>query len=342
MKSNNIVIEFSPKTVVWVIATVIALWLVITIKEVLVILFLSYIFAAAINPFVDRLEKKRIPRVLAIFLVYLVIIAVVALFVETVVPPLVNQASQLVQDSGQYVDRLNNFTQSLNPSFRGKVVDIISNVGNSISSINTGDVVGKAFGVFSGAVGMIAVLVISFYLLIQKDGVEKALAFILPPKYHQKSFKISRKIELKMSSWVRGQLFLALLIFVINYIALSILNVDMALTLALLSGLLEMLPIIGPIVAGAAATLVALTISPLLALIVAAWYILVQQLENHVLVPQVMKKSVGLNPILVIVAILVGGKVMGFWGVLISVPIFACLAVIIDELWQKNKEEQWK
>jgi len=101
MKSNNIVIEFSPKTVVWVIATVIALWLVITIKEVLVILFLSYIFAAAINPFVDRLEKRRIPRVLAIFLVYMVIIGTVALFVEAVVPPLVNQASQLVQDSGQ-------------------------------------------------------------------------------------------------------------------------------------------------------------------------------------------------------------------------------------------------
>lgn len=339
MKNKNIIIEFSPKTVLWVIATVAALWLVITIKEVLVILFLSYIFAAAINPFVDRLEKKKVPRVAAIFVVYIIIIAIVALFIEIVVPPLVNQASQLVHNSGKYIERINSFASSLNPELRGKFVDIVGGVGNSISSINTGEVVIQAFGVFSGAVGLIAVLVISFYLLIQKNGVEKALAFLLPRKYHQKSFAISRKIEIKMSSWVRGQLFLAFLIFVINYIALSILKVDMALTLALLSGLLEMLPIIGPIVAGAAATLVALTISPLLALIVAAWYILVQQLENHILVPQVMKKSVGLNPILVIVAILVGGKVMGFWGILIAVPIFACLAVIFDELWKKNKEE---
>ena len=339
MKNKSIVIEFSPKTVLWVIATVVALWLVITIKEVLVILFLSYIFAAAINPFVNRLERRKIPRVLAIFSMYILIIAFVALFVEIVVPPLANQISQLVQDSGKYVDKLNSFTQSINPTFREKFIDIVGNVGNSFTSVNTGDLVGKAFGVFSGALALVAVLAISFYLLLQKDGVEKALAFLLPPKYHQKSFNISRKIEVKMSSWVRGQLFLALIIFIVNYIALSVLKVDMALTLALLSGLLEMLPIIGPIVAGTAAALVALTISPLLAIIVAAWYILVQQLEAHFLVPQVMKKSVGLNPILVIVALLVGGKVMGIWGVLIAVPIFACLAVVFDELWKKNKEE---
>jgi predicted PurR-regulated permease PerM len=336
MNNKKIIIDFSPKTIIWVIASVVALWLILVIREVLVVIFLSYIFAAALDPLVDKLQRKKLPRALAILLLYLGIIAFLALFIGLVVPPAVSQINEFVQNSGNYVDKITSYFQHLNPSIRITIVEALSNAGNALGGINAGAVVGKVFGVFSGAVGFVAVFVIAFYLLLQKDGVEKAITAILPEKYHQKAFTVSRRISFKMSSWVRGQLFLAFIIFVINFIGLSILKVDMALTLALISGLLELLPIIGPIVAGVLATLIALTSSPLLALIVAVWYILVQQLENHILVPQIMKKSVGLNPILVIVAILIGGKVMGFWGVLIAVPVFACIAVIIEELKKKG------
>lgn len=337
MKNSNITIEFSPKTIVWVIATVVALWLVWTIREVLVIVFLAYIFAAALDPVVDRLEKKKLPRSASVLLIYAVIAAVGALFIELVVPPTVTQLGQLAQDSNLYVDKLTSFVHGINPSLEASLSAALANATDSLNGLNATQIAGKAFGFFSGAVGLIAVFVIGFYLLVQKDGVEKGLAAILPTKYQATAFSLSRKISKKMSSWVRGQLFLAFIIFLLNFIALSILHVDMALTLALISGVLELLPIIGPIVAGILATLVALAVSPLLALIVAIWYIVVQQLENHILVPQIMNKSVGLNPIVVIVAILVGGKVMGFWGVLIAVPVFACISVVFEEFRKKIK-----
>lgn len=336
MKDNHITIEFSFKTILWVIATVVALWLVVTIKEVLVILFLAYIFAAALDPIVDTLEKKKLPRSVAILLLYVAIIAVGVLFVELVVPPTIAQVSQLAKDSNLYIDKISLFLKDINPSLETAGRQVLSKTLGSLSGSNINQIAGTAIGFFTGALGLIAVFVIGFYLLIQRDGVEKGLSAILPQKYQKRAFAISREIAKKMSSWVRGQLFLAFVIFLLNYIALTILHVDMALTLALISGVLELLPIIGPIVAGVLAALIALATSPLLAIIVAIWYIVVQQLENHILVPQIMKKSVGLNPIIVIVAILVGGKVMGFWGVLISVPVFACISVIFEE-FKKNK-----
>ncbi|MFA5197507.1 MAG: AI-2E family transporter [Patescibacteria group bacterium] len=332
MKNKSIVIEFSPKTILWVIATVVAIWFFLAVRDILIILFLAFIFAAAIEPFVNRLEKKRWPRSLAILTIYLAIIAIMALFLELIVPPLINQITQLVQDSGKYADTINTYLQNVNPAIKDPAIKALENIGNSISGNGSGQIVNKAFGFFSGAFGLIAVFVIAFYMLVQKNGVEKVLEAVLPKRYLSTSISVSRKISSRMSSWVRGQLFLALVIFLANYIALTILRVDMALTLAILSGILELLPIIGPIVAGITAALVALTVSPLLALIVGAWYILVQQLENHILVPQIMKKSVGLNPIIIIVAILVGVQLMGVWGALIAVPVVACISVIYEEL----------
>ena len=332
MKNKSVIIEFSPKTILWVIATVVAIWLFLAIKGILIILFLAFIFAAALEPFVNRLEKRRWPRSLSILVIYLLIIAALGLFLELIIPPLINQITQLVQDSGKYADTINSYVQNVNPVIKDPVIKALENISGSISSAGGGQIVNKAFGFFSGAFGLIAVFVIAFYMLLQKNGVEKVLESILPKKYHKTSFTVSRKISGRMSSWVRGQLFLALVIFVVNYIALTILQVDMALTLAILSGILELLPIIGPIVAGVMAALVALTISPFLALIVGAWYILVQQLENHILVPQIMKKSVGLNPIVVIVAILIGVQLMGIWGALIAVPVVACISVVYEEL----------
>jgi predicted PurR-regulated permease PerM len=142
-----------------------------------------------------------------------------------------------------------------------------------------------------------------------------------------------------MTAWLRGQVILGLIIFAVTLVGLSILKVNYALTLAVIAGLLEVLPIIGPIVAGGLAVLIALTQSPLLALIVMGFYLLVQQLENHILVPQVMKKSLGLNPIAVILAIIIGGKLLGFIGILISVPVTAAIGVLLEEFVKKQEEE---
>jgi predicted PurR-regulated permease PerM len=336
-REKRVVIEFSPKSILWVVFTVVAIWLVYVLREIFVIAFLSYIFSAAAEPFIDKLEKKKIPRSVGIIGLYLAVIGLLVLFIRLIIPPAVDQITEFARNSNIYLERLNEYFKGLGPDFADTVKNTLLSF---ISTVTERGVITQALGIFSGILGLITVFVISFYLLWQKNGLEKFIKTYIPTRYQDKSISVSKKISSKMSIWVRSQLFLCVLIFVINWIGLSILRVDFALVLALISGVLELLPIIGPIIAGAAAALIALTVSPLLALLVVIWYIAVQQLENHVLVPQIMKKSLGLNPITVILAILIGGKILGVIGIIIAVPVAVSVSIISKEIW-KGREGKW-
>lgn len=144
--------------------------------------------------------------------------------------------------------------------------------------------------------------------------------------------KMMIKIEEKLGAWLRGQLFLSIIIGLVSYIGLLIFNIPYALPLALLAGVMEIIPVIGPIISAIPAVLIALTISPILALGVAAMYFVIQQLENHLIVPQVMKRAVGLNPLVVILAIAIGSRILGFAGALLAVPLAVVIQIIAAEI----------
>jgi predicted PurR-regulated permease PerM len=334
MKDKAVTIEFSLRTVIWAIITVAAIWLVFRVVDIIVIVFLSYIFAAAINPTIDRLEKRKIPRFFGILAIYVGAIAILVLLFTLIIPPAVSQVKGLAQNSGMYIGRVNSYIHGISPD-ASKIVNSTLN-GFAKTLGNQGGVLSQALGVFSGMLGLIVVLFISFYLLLQKNGIEKAIAQYMPSQHYDRSIKVARKISLKMSAWLRGQLFLSVTLAILDFLALTILGVPLALTLAIISGFLEFLPIIGPLTAGALAAIIALSVSPLLALIVIIWYVVLQQFEQHLIAPLIMKKTVGLNPVTIIVAVLVGGKILGILGILIAVPVVAALSVIVEEFYKKK------
>jgi len=338
MDERKVIIEFSYKTILWVIAVVLTLWLAITLKEVLVALLLSFILAMAINPLVDWLQKKKVPRTLSVVGVILAVIAVIFLVIRLILPPFVNEITNIISNRSDYVLKITGYLQHLSPVLRDNLTVFLNNFLGTLGNLNFDGVISSAKGVFNGIIEVILVLVLCFYLLQNNKGIEGAVVAYVPKQHQKRTLSIYRKISGKMTSWLRGQVILGVIIFAISLIGLSILKVEYALTLAIMAGLLEVLPIIGPIVAGGLAVLIALTQSPLLALIVLAFYVLIQQLENHILVPQVMKKSLGLNPIAVILAIIVGGKLLGFVGILISVPIAAAVGVLLEEFIKKQEE----
>lgn len=339
MDEQKVVIEFSVKTILWVLATVLALWLVVTIKDVLVTVLLAFILAMAVTPLVDLLEKKKVPRSISVGGVIIAVIGLTYLAIRLIVPPLVSEVSNLLANKTDYISTVTNYLQNLNPAIRDSVTSSLNNLFSSAGSINVDGVISGARGVFNGLIEVILVLVLSFYLLLNNKGVEGTVVTYVPKQQQKRILSIYRKISAKMTSWLGGQAILGVIIFIIDFIVLSILHVNYALTLALLAGLFEVLPYIGPIVSGGLAVLIALTQSPVLALIVLAFYILVQQLENHILVPQVMRKSLGLNPIVVILAIIIGGKLLGFIGILVAVPIAAAMGVLLEEFVKKQEEE---
>lgn len=149
--------------------------------------------------------------------------------------------------------------------------------------------------------------------------------------------KLITNIQEKLGSWFRGQLFLSAVIGGLSFIGLTILDIPYAIPLALMAGIMEVVPVIGPIISSFPAILVALTISPILGLIVGVMYFVIQQLENHLIVPQVMKKAVGLNPLVVILTIAVGSRLLGFAGALLAVPIAVVIQILVTEIIEQQK-----
>jgi predicted PurR-regulated permease PerM len=338
MDERKVVIEFSFKTIFWVMAVVFSLWLIVTLKDVLMTILLSFILAMAVTPLVDYLQRKKVPRTISVIAVIVTIIGIISLAVRLILPPFVEQLTNILNNRTEYVLKITGYLQHLSPVLRDNLTVFLNNFIGSFGSLNLNGIVSGAKGVFNGIIELVLILVLTFYLLQSNKGVEGAVVSYVPRQHQKRVLSIYRKIANKMSHWMRGQIFLSIIIFLINLVGLGILKVEYALTLAIISGLLEVLPIIGPIVAGGLAVLIALTQSPLLALIVFAWFVLVQQAENHILVPQVMKKSLGLNPIAVIIAIVIGGKLLGIVGILVAVPVAAAIGVLFEEFIKKQEE----
>jgi len=292
-------------------------WLVIEIKEVLIAIFISYILMAAISPYVEFLEKYRLPKIIAVLIPYLIALAFVFLIIMSLLPFFVSQIQLLFNRLPSYLEgNLAAFgIENLN-SFAGSEFESIGRNAFSLTS--------KVFG---GFISVIYVIAISFYLLLYKNSARKGFAFIFPKNEQDKVIKTLTLVEEKLGSWLRGQIVLSGSIGVLTWIVLTLLGVEFALPLAILAGLLEIIPTIGPILSAIPAIIVAFTISPILAVIVTIAYFFIQLFENNVLVPRIMQKAVGLNPIVIIIGIIIGGKLLGVAGALLAIPFISLIVV---------------
>lgn len=304
------------------------LWLV---RDIVLLLLLSLILASAMDPMVDYFNKIKIPRAVSVLTVYILVFSIAGLIVYLLIPPAIEQFKVLADNWPQYLSSLQSRTGI--GSF-GSYLDLNA-IKNFFSGGSSG-VLTKTVGVFNGVFSFITVLVISFYLVANEKGMKSFISTLLPEKHHEFTMGLLEKIQKKMGMWVLGQIILSLSIFVLTYIGLSILRVENALFLALLAGLLEIVPYIGPFLSAVPAVFFAFIQSPPLALAVALLYLLVQKTEGYVLVPKVMEKTVGTSPLVVLVALLVGLKLAGVVGLLIAVPLVSGITVVVNEIYSNK------
>ena len=317
---NSYKIDISHKTIFFLTAFLALLAALFLIRDVIILLFVAVIFMSALSPLVSRLEKLKIPKALAIALLYVIIISVVAALVTFVVTPFTEQTATLTTNLPEYL------------------VTIIPESGfidRSVLQQEFGNFSKNALGVsvaiFNNFIAFISIAVLTFYLLLERENLDKLLSqFFLRKEDRIK--RTTKRIEEKLGSWMRGQIALTLIIGVTSYIGLTLLGVPYALPLAILAGVLEIIPVIGPIISAIPAILIAFLISPFTAGMVALFYFVLQQLENHLIVPQVMKKAVGLNPLIVILAVAIGGRLLGIPGALLAVPITVVMQIITEDL----------
>lgn len=331
---SKVKFDISMKAILKVALVVIGIWFIYTIRDILVLLFFVLIIVAAFAPLVNKMSKVM-PRVLAVIILALIFLGALTAIGFLIIPTLIVQIGQLAVNMPVILSHLDPFYQKFNLSV-GNYQDMLLKLSSQIGGVTAG-IYTTTLGFISGLVAVITILVLSFYLLLEKTSIQKLIHDLAPADQETNILSIIRKIGLKMGNWLRGQGILMLVIGLADGIVLFVLGVPYALILAIWGGLTESIPYIGPWLGLIPAIIIAYTVSPLTAFFVLIAYILVQQLEAQFLVPKIMGKAVGLSPVIIIIAILIGAKLAGILGVIIAVPAAGAVSVIIQD-WREIKQ----
>jgi predicted PurR-regulated permease PerM len=333
-------VNISTLTIFKIVAVLLILYFLYVIKDILAILFISLVLASALDPWVDWLQKKKIPRALGIMLIYFLIILAITFVISLVIPPIVDELKQLARDFPVYLEK---FTLSMS-ILREYTLEhgILENVKEALLNFSSkienaaGGLFSTVTGFISGFISFVLIMVITFYMVVEENAVKKIVWSIAPEEHQPYIMQLVNRMQDKIGLWLRGQIILSVIIFLLTYLGLSILGVKYALVLALVAGLTEFVPYLGPILAAIPAVFFAFTQDPMLAVFVIVLYYIIQLFENNFIVPQLMQKVVGLNPVVSIVVLLIGFKVGGIIGVILAIPVATAIGVFAKDIFQKR------
>jgi predicted PurR-regulated permease PerM len=339
-------INISTNTILKIVFIILLLVFIYLIKNIIIIFLFALIIASAIVPMVGFFEKIKIPRVIGTLLVYIIVVGILALIVYLIIPSVAHDIKNLASTLPQYIEKISDKFDALkdvSSRYQGvvnRIQDSLSELGDYLKG-KSASLLSTAFGIFGGVFSFLMILIISFYISVLEKGVQRTLTAVIPIHYRDRVLDLWERAQQKFGKWMQGQVILGVIIGVLSYIGLSLLNIKFALLLAVLAGVLEIFPYIGPVIAGIPAVLIGFLQAPIIGLWVFILYVVIQQLENYVITPLVIGKVVGLNPIVVIMALLIGGQLGGILGMILAVPLVAVFAEFLrDMIKERNHSEQ--
>ncbi|HWB16125.1 MAG TPA: AI-2E family transporter [Vicinamibacterales bacterium] len=327
----------------------VALWVLFLVRHVLLLLYVAGLLAIGFGPAVRWLEqrrgaatagrrRRRLPRWAAILILYVFILGTLGGLLAVILPPLVSQSTDLWQKLPTYADELQGVLQRRglisHPYTWNEMLKNVPSPGLAVAGV---------FGALqsvAGAVGaFVTILVLPYYLLLDAQSLESGFLRIFPHSQRREVATLTHEVTLKISAWLGGQLVLAFIIGSTAALGLWLLGVPYFYVLALVAGVGELIPVVGPILAAIPAILVAFTVSVETGIFTASYFVIQQFVENHFLVPRVMQRQVGVSAVTVIAALLIGSELLGIVGALLAVPTAAILQVLFDAFVARGKTE---
>jgi len=338
-------ISISTKSIFKILAILFLIYLLFLVKTVFALFFVSLILASAFDPMIDWLEIKKIPRSLSILVVYFVVLLIVGVVVYLLGGRVVSELQAMAMAFPGYFSKL---TAAWNINIDLQNLPITETITSSLKDIVSGlkDTTTQIFSFlnsfFGGVLNFLMVLVITFYMTVYERDMKSFVSSVTPKKNRPYVTALIHEMKHRMGLWLRGQLILSVIIFFMTFIGLSILGIKYALILALVAGVFEIVPFIGPLISAIPAIFFGFTQGTTEGLLVAVLYIVVQQVENNIIVPKVMGKSTGLNPLVVLLSILAGAQLYGIVGALLAVPVATALSVYVESVMQGKKLKEDK
>ncbi|MCX6713985.1 MAG: AI-2E family transporter [Candidatus Vogelbacteria bacterium] len=342
-ENQKLDINVSFATLFKIVVVVAIVFLAYYLRDLVLIILTSIVIASSIDPVATWLEKKKIPRVLSVLLVYVFAFLVIFVVLFFFIPPIFQDLGQII---GGLPAQINNFINS-NPAWNS----VLALTGNLSTKVSVQDLMGQGLtnsplpqnafdiflSIFHGVFSFIFIVVLSFYLAVQKDGVENFLRIVTPKKQEPHVISLWQRTETKIGRWMQGQILLGIIIGPMVFLGLAILQIKFALLLAIVAAIFELIPIFGPVLSAVPAVLLGASDSFTLGLIVIGFYLVVQQFENHLIYPIVVKKIIGVHPLVVIISLMVGYELAGFLGIILAVPMATLLMEYLGDLEKERK-----
>lgn len=343
---RNITIRITGRSIALLLAALGAVWLASTFDKILLILFLATLLAIAISPLVNRLERRWVPRALAIVLIYLLLLAVLVAVAGLLVPALVGEFDQLSANLPSITRSVLDFPSAwLAPRFP-MLKPLLS--GNLTQQIGTqlGALAGGAGGLLYSfgktlttiAISLFLVLVVGFFLTADARFALRVIARFFPPRARPTVAALASEIGARLGHWVRAQILVGLFFGVAFGLGVGLMGVPYALSLGVAGAVLELIPYVGGAIVTVLAMLLAFTISPWLSLGVLIWEIVLANVESHIVYPKLVGDIVGLHPLTIIVALFIGAEARGVMGALLAVPVAVVLQVLFDRFYRFEEQ----
>ena len=327
---------FNIKNIIFLILVIFLIYMIPKISNIIMLFFAAYVIACALNPLVIKMQKKISRNAASIIAVTLSTAAVFALFLPIFliaykeIGALINYLPQKVMSLFQYLSTFSIFGHKLSElvsmdKFVNASPDVAQNIVNHSWTFT--------MGIFQIFVVIVALTMIIYYLLVDKDYLKQKFIEFFPPVYKEKASEILSTISRRVGGFVRAQIISMVAVGLMMTIVLMILGIDYSFLLGLITGVLDIVPLLGPTIALIAILLVAYPLSIFKIILIIAGFLLVQQLSNYLVRPILFGKFMQLHPLMIFLALFLAEQFLGFWGVILSPAIAAMICVLIDELY---------
>jgi predicted PurR-regulated permease PerM len=336
-------VNITLRTILMVVVVLLSLGLLYLLRDLLLTILAAVVLASSVEPAIVALNKRRIPRALAAFFVFLLIIGTFGVLTFLFIPPILNETGAFISALPQFLGPV-----SLPDAFSkatalgaeavqsGRIQDVVAALQAAFSTA-TGGVAQAVSSVLGGFFQVLLIILLSYYFAVRETGIDDFLRVLTPVKHRAYVIDLWRRAQHKIGLWMQGQLLLSLIIAVLLYLGLTILGVPYALLLALFAALFELIPVVGSLIAALPGVVIAFADGGVsLALLTAGLYLIVNQFQSNLIYPLVVKKVVGVPPVLVIIALIAGAQLAGVLGIILAVPVAAALQELVSDIEKRR------
>jgi len=337
--NENRILDISWGTIFKISTIAILFYIIYLVRDVLILSIFALIISILFDPAIDFLQKRKIPRVIAVLVIYIGVFSLIVLFIYSV-------ASLFISEMQRFSQVLPEYFEKIAPSLRSLGVKAFEDIESFMGILNksleaaASSLVGAVSSIFGSILATIYVLTIAIFLSLEEGGVEKALALLFPKKYESYVLSLWERCQKKVSGWFLSRILASIFVGGISYIAFLIINIKYPFTLGALAGVFNFIPIVGPLVAGIIMLVIISLDNTWKAILAVVTFTLIQQIENNIITPILAKRFVNLSPVVVLVSLVIGGELLGVLGAILAIPLAGILSEFLKDFLAKRREEK--